>query len=216
VLVDLSHTIEDGMGIYPILPPPRIGAMLDHESSRERYEGKAEFHLGQYDLSGATGTYLDSPFHRHREAPDLSALDLDGLVGLPGVVLRHGGPGREVMPPPEDGEIDVRGRAVLLNTGWAARWGTDAYWHGSPFLGGALLDRLVDERPALVGIDTGNIDDVDDLTRPAHTRLLAMGIPIVENLADLSALPREGFRFTAVPPRIVGGSNFPVRAFAEV
>ncbi len=216
MLVDLSHPIEDGMRIYPILPRPEIGAFLDHDASREHYAGKAEFHLGQYDLSGATGTYLDAPFHRHRDAADLSMLGLEGLVGLSGVVLRQAGSGREIETGPDDAALDLRDRAVLLNTGWASRWGSDAYWEDSPFLGGPLLDRLVGERAALVGIDTGNIDDVQDLTRPAHTRLLAAGIPIVENLADLSALPRAGFRFTAVPPKIVGGSNFPVRAFAEV
>jgi arylformamidase len=214
VLVDLSHPIEDGMRIYPILPPPRIGATLDHDASRERYEGRAEFHLGQYELSGGTGTYLDAPFHRHRDGTDLSALPLEGLVGLPGVVLGHAGSGRAFEPDDED--VDVRGKAVLLRTGWASRWGTDAYWGDGPFLGVPLLDRLVGDEAALVGIDAGNIDDVHDLERPAHTRLLAAGIPIVENLADLSSLPRDGFRFTAVPPKVVGGSNFPVRAFADV
>jgi arylformamidase len=214
MLVDLSHPIEDGMRIYPILPRPEVGATLDHDASREHYEGNAEFHLGQYSLSGGTGTYLDSPFHRHRAATDLSGLTLEQLVGLPGVVLEHAGPDR--MFTPADANPDVRGHAVLLRTGWATRWGSDAYWEEGPFLGGALLDRLVDRHAALVGIDIWNIDDVHDLTRPAHTRLLAAGIPIVENLADLATLPHDGFLFTAVPPRIVGGSNFPVRAFAEV
>jgi arylformamidase len=129
-------------------------------------------------------------------------------------VLDHTGPDRRFTPDAQPGEL--RGRAVLLRTGWAGRWGSDDYWAKGPFLAGALLDRLVAERAALVGIDIWNIDDTDDLTRPAHTKLLAAGIPIVENLADLSDLPSDGFRFTAVPPRVVGGSNFPVRAFAEV
>jgi arylformamidase len=214
VLVDLSHPIEDGMRIHLILPRPEIGASLDHDTSRQHYEGKAEFHLGQYTLSGGTGTYLDAPFHRHREAADLSGLSLDRLVALPGTVLSHAGPGRGFTPDAEPGELG--GRAVLLRTGWARRWGSDDYWEEGPFLGGALLDRLVEERAALVGIDIWNIDDTHDLTRPAHTKLLAAGIPIVENLADLSGLPSDGFRFTAVPPKVVGGSNFPVRAFADV
>jgi arylformamidase len=214
VLVDLSHSIEDGMRIYPILPRPEVGAFLDHEASREHYEGKAEFHLGQYALSGGTGTYLDAPFHRHREAADLSGLRLDLLVALSGLVLGHAGPDRTFSPVDEPG--DLGGKAVLLRTGWAQRWGSDDYWEEGPFLGGALLDRLVDERAAIVGIDIWNIDDIHDLTRPAHTKLLAAGIPIVENLADLTVLPSDGFRFTAVPPKIVGGANFPVRAFADV
>jgi kynurenine formamidase len=214
MLIDLSHPIEDGMAIYPGLPRPVVGAFLDHDASQERYEGKAEFHLGTVAFAGATGTYLDSPFHRHRDAADIAALPLERLAGLPGVTLDHdGGPAAigalERLP-------GVNGHAVLLRTGWAERWGSDAYWEQGPFLGGDLLDALVAATPALVGIDTGNIDDMSDLTRPAHTRLLAADICIVENLADLTPLPASGFRFTAVPPAVVGGSNFPVRAFAEI
>jgi arylformamidase len=209
--IDLSHAIEDGMRVYPGMPEPRVGVLIEREASRERYEGKAEFHLGTYAFPGAVGTYLDSPFHRHRDGADLAELSLDALVALPGVVIDLG-LGDLLGPMPDD----VTGRAVLLRTGWAERWGTDAYWEPGPFLGGSLLDLLVDRRAALVGIDIWNIDDVRDLTRPAHTGLLAAGIPIVENLASLGGLPGTGFRFTAVPPKVVGGSNFPVRAFAEV
>lgn len=214
MLIDLSHPIEDGMAIYPGLPRPEVGAFLDHEASRDRYEGKAEFYLGTVALTGATGTYLDAPFHRHRDAADLASLRLAALVGLPGVVVDHdGGPGavEALLELPT-----IMGHAVLLRTGRAARWGTEAYWEQGPFVGGELLDALVAGAPALVAIDTGNIDDMGDLTRPAHTRLLGAGIVIVENLANATSLPATGFRFTAAPPAIVGGSNFPVRAFAEL
>jgi kynurenine formamidase len=211
MLIDLSHPIEDGMRVYPGMPAPEVGALMEREASRERYEGKAEFHLGRYSFPGAVGTYLDSPFHRHRGGPDLADLPLDSLAALPGLLVDLG-PGASPILTPDD----VAGRAVLLRTGWADRWGTDAYWDPGPFPGPSVLDLLVEGRAALVGIDTWNIDDVRDLSRPAHTRLLAAGIPIVENLASLERLPRSGFRFTAVPPRIVGGSNFPVRAFAEL
>jgi kynurenine formamidase len=214
VLVDLSHPIVDGMAVFPGLPRPVIGATLDHDASRPNYEGKAEFYLGHLSMSGGTGTYLDAPFHRHRGAADLSQLALDGLVGLPGVVLDLVDDGATLAASLDPSE--ARGAAVLLRTGWATRWGTDAYWLPGPALTGALLEALLAAGPALVGIDRGNIDDVADLARPAHTRLLGAGVPIVENLADLSSLPRRGFRFTAVPPKVVRGSNFPVRAFAEL
>jgi kynurenine formamidase len=214
MLLDLSHPIEAGMRVHPGLPAPEVGATLDHEASRERYQGFAAFHLGAYRLSGGTGTYLDAPFHRHRGGADLAALPLDRLVKLPGLVLDHEGGGRSFVARVDPDEI--AGAAVLLRTGWGARWSTEAYWERGPFLAGPLLDLLVERGAALVGIDIWNVDDVEDLSRPAHTRLLAEGIPIVENLADLSGLPRSGFAFTAVPPMVVGGSNFPVRAFAEV
>ena len=61
-----------------------------------------------------------------------------------------------------------------------------------------------------------NIDSIEDLTRPAHQGLLGAGIPIVEHLTTLDALPERGARFFAVPPKVSGFGTFPVRAFAII
>lgn len=212
--VDLSHRIEDGMAGYPGLPAPRVGAFLTHTLSRSRYAGKAEFFIGRVEMVGNTGTYLDSPFHRYAEGADLSQLPLEALAGLPGLVVDA----PELRAPVrlECAEEEVRGRAVLVRTGWDRRWGTPRYWELGPYLASESLELLIRAGAALVGVDFWNVDDTEDLSRPAHTRLLAAGILIVEHLANLGALPREGFRFFAVPPAVVRGSSFPVRAFAEV
>lgn len=215
MFVDLSFPIEDGMPTLPgVLPEARISAILDHDASRERYEGKAEFYLGRFDIPGNTGTYVDAPFHRHRDREDLSGLELERLAGIPGIV---------VDAPADAGPIDigvaaaeVKGRAVLVRTGWDRLWGSDAYFQGDPWLSAATLDVLIEGGATLLGVDFNNVDDTTDPERPAHTRLLGAGIPIVEHLRGLDALPREGFRFSAVPPAIVGGASFPVRAFAEL
>jgi kynurenine formamidase len=206
--VDLSFALEDGMPALPgVLPEARIEAILDHEASRHRYQGKAEFYLGRVDMPGNTGTYVDAPFHRHRDREDLAR-----LAGLPGVV---------VAAPAKAGPVDLplarmAGRAVLVRTGWDRRWGTEAYWEPGPWLSTAALDLLIDGGAALVGVDWANVDDTTDPVRPAHTRLLEAGVLIVEHLRRLERLPGDGFRFFAVPPRIVRGASFPVRAFAEV
>jgi arylformamidase len=67
--------------------------------------------------------------------------------------------------------------------------------------------------PAFVGIDSLNIDDVADLSRPAHTNLLGAGIPICEHMTNLAAVPATGARLHAVPIAWVGGATFPVRAY---
>ena len=215
MLIDLSFAIEDGMPALPgVLPEARVEPILDHDASRERYQGKAEFYLGKVDMSGNTGTYVDSPFHRHREGDDLAMLPLDRLAGLPGVLV-------EAPPQPGAVEIalpaaDLQGRAILVRTGWDRRWPGDSYWEPGPFLSEAAVASMVEGGAALVGVDFTNVDDTSDPSRPAHTRLLGAGIPIVEHLRGLEALPQEGFRFWAVPPAIVRGASFPVRAFAEV
>lgn len=213
--VDLSFAIEDGMPVYPgVLPEPTIDAILDHDASRPRYEGKAEFYLGRVTMSGNTGTYVDAPFHRHRDREDLDGIPLDRLAGLPGVV---------VDAPAEAGPVEialqsgaVAGRAVLVRSGWDSRWGTEGYWEPDPWLATTAVDLLVEGGAALVGVDWTNVDDTTDPARPAHTRLLDAGVLIVEHLRGLDQLPADGFRFFAVPPRIVGGASFPVRAFAEL
>jgi arylformamidase len=214
-LIDLSHPIEDGMSAYPGLPPVRIFTILDHDASRDRYRGLAEFHLGGAELSGNTGTYLDTPFHRFRDREDLAALPLETVVGLPGIILDPDGAERAVSLKGVE-EESLRGHAVLVRTGWDARWGSEEYWSDAPFLPAAVVERLITARVRLVGVDFGNVDDTGDLSRPAHTGLLAAGIPIVENLRGLERLPREGFVFSAPPVAVVCGAAFPVRAFAEV
>lgn len=215
MFVDLSFPIEDGMPTLPgVLPEARVGAILDHQASRKRYQDKAEFYLGRVDMPGNTGTYVDAPFHRHRDREDISGLALERLAGVPGIVI-DARPQAAAVDIPLSAD-DIRGRAVLVRTGWDRHWGTEQYFEGDPWLSTDALDLLIDGGATILGVDFNNVDDTTDPERPAHTRLLGAGIPIVEHLRGLEALPSDGFRFFAVPAPIVGGASFPVRAFAEL
>jgi arylformamidase len=213
--VDLSHTIEDGQPTLPgFLPEARVGAIFDHQQTRPRYEGKAEFFLGRVDIPGNTGTYVDVPFHRYPDGEDIAAVGLERLAGLPGVIVDASAENSPVdLDLPED---QVRGRAVLVRSGWDSRWPGESYFEPDPYLSEAAIDLLIRGGAALVGVDWNNVDDTTDPARPVHTRLLDAGVLIVERLTGLEALPREGFRFFATPPKIVRGASFPVRAFAEL
>lgn len=167
-------------------------------------------------MIGNTGTYLDSPFHGFADGLDLAGLALDGLVNLAGLVVRVvGRPSRSVGADVLAGH-QARGRAVLIHTGWDRHWATDQYGHGHPYLTADGAAWLAAEGAGLVGIDSLNIDDTDDLSRPAHTSLLRASIPIVEHLTGLEQLPLDGFRFTAAPPRVAGMGTWPVRAYATL
>jgi arylformamidase len=219
--LDLSHPIEDGMAVAPGLPSPRIEPYLSHAASRARYAGQAAFEITRLFLVGNTGTSLDSPFHRFADGTDVAAVGLERLAGVPGLrldaVAVTGGAERAVSAAPGTVEPDaLRGRAVLLRTGWDRHWGTAGYWRASPFLVTALVDRLVRAGPALVGVDLPNVDDTDDPSRPAHTRLLRAGIPILESLHGLDRLPASGFRLFALPLAVAGAAAVPVRVVAEV
>ena len=210
-LVDLSHTVEHGMVTYKGLPAPLICDFLSREASRAIYSPGTEFQIGRIDMVANTGTYVDSPFHRYAGGKDLAQLPLESLAHLEAVVIRN--TGRAIEAAAFDG-LDLRGKAVLIATGWDRHWRTDAYFEGHPFLTRAAAERLAEAGAALVGIDSYNIDDTADWSRPAHSILLAVEIPICEHLCNLGALPERGFRFSAVPVKVSGFGTFPVRAFA--
>ena len=132
------------------------------------------------------------------------------------MLVRATGSGRRGIEVLDLAPLEVRGKAVLLHTGWDVHFGTPRYGDPAPFLTDAGAAWLVEQGAALVGIDSINIDDSGDPARPAHSRLLAAGIPIVEHLRGLEQLPPSGFRFSAAPPRIQGLGSFPVRAYAVV
>jgi arylformamidase len=215
-LIDLSHTIEHGMTTYPGLPPPIICDYLSREASPTRYASGVEFQIGKIEMVANTGTYLDSPFHRYADGNDLSQLPLDALADLEAVIVRiPAGASRAISPAAFRG-IPLPGKAVLVQTGWDVHWRTERYLSGHPFLTEAAAQFLLDEGVSLVGIDSLNIDDIEDLARPVHSRLLAAGVPIVEHLCNLASVLPGDLRFFAVPAKVAGFGSWPVRAFVHV
>jgi kynurenine formamidase len=211
--VDLSHVIVDGMTTYKGLPGPHICDYLSREQSAAHYDDGSTFQIGRIDMVANTGTYLDVPSHRYEKGDDLAAVALERLAGLDGLCVRS----VEMAAGPELLEgLDVRGKAVLIHTGWNLHWGKPSYQEGHPFLAEAAARLLVDRGAALVGIDSHNIDDTRVRTRPVHSLLLGAGIPICEHMTGLGALPPSDFRFFAAPPKVAGMGTFPVRAFAEI
>jgi arylformamidase len=212
-LIDVSHTIEHGMVTYKGLPAPHICDYLSREASRERYAPGTEFQIGKIEMVANTGTYVDSPFHRYADGRDLADLPLSSLANLDCVVARIGRGGSRAIDRLPLAPEEVRGRAVLVQTGWDRHWRTEAYYDGHPHLTGELARWLVGAGAALVGIDSHNIDDTDTGARPVHSVLLRHDIPIVEHLRGLGAVPERGGRFFGVPVKVRGFGTFPVRAF---
>jgi kynurenine formamidase len=210
---DLSHVIEDGMVTYPGLPVPQIRPDSVSALGRTSYGPGVEFQIGEVTICGNTGTYLDSPFHRYPGADDLSELPLDKLAELDGVKVDVTAAGARAVDRSQLLPYDCRGKAVLVHTGWDRHWGTSEYFRNQPFLTADAATYLAGTGAVLVGIDSLNIDDTGDPDRPVHSQLLAAGIPICEHLTNLGALPPDGFRFSAVPPKLRSFGTFPVRAY---
>ena len=204
------------MATYKGLPGPEICDFWSRADSAAFYDDGSTFQISRIDMVANTGTYLDTPFHRFEDGADLSAIALEQVAGLIGLVVRAPHTRGLAVGAEALAGLDVRGKAVLIHTGWDAHWRTDAYFADHPFLTSEAADALVAGGAALVGIDSHNIDDTSTRARPVHTRLLGAGVLICEHLTKLAALPDSGFRFSAVPPKFCGVGTFPVRAFAEI
>lgn len=214
--IDLSHVIEDGMVTFKGLPGPAICDFWSREASTDNYDDGSSFQIGRIDMVANTGTYLDAPFHRHEQGRDLAELDLVRLSYVPAIVVRQAFADGLAIDADAFAGLALEGKAVLVHTGWDRHWRSETYFANHPFLTRAAAELLVAQGAALVGIDSYNIDDTRTRGRPVHTILLSADVPICEHLTRLDDVPDNGFRFSAVPPKIKGMGTFPVRAHALI
>ncbi|MCE7041504.1 cyclase family protein [Dyadobacter sp. CY312] len=213
-LIDLSHIIFDGLITYKGLPAPVICDFLSRENSVGKYDEGTTFQIGKIEMVSNTGTYIDCPFHRYEDGKDLSEIALEAFADLHAITI-------DATNAIEIGKSyfenkEIRGKAIIVHTGWAKHWNTEAYFENHPFLTHDAAEYLRDCQVKLVGIDSHNIDDTNGKSRPVHTILLGSEILIVEHLCNLDQLPETDYLFSAVPPKFKGVGTFPVRAFAKV
>jgi len=214
VLVDLSHTIFDGLITYKGLPAPIICDFLSRETSRQIYQEGTEFQIAKIEMVANTGTYMDCPFHRYEHGLDFSQIDVSEFVDIEGIAIdarNQTSIGKEYFE-----GYDLRNKAVIVYTDWSRHWNTESYFEGHSYLTEDAAIYLRDSGVKLVGIDSLNIDSIGGKDRPVHTILLGANILIVEHLTNLAGLPGKEFYFSAVPPKIKGMGSFPVRAYATL
>ena len=215
-IVDLSHTIENGLITYKGLPAPVICDYLSREESRKVYEEGTEFQIGKIEMVGNTGTYIDCPFHRYEHGKDFAALPAQLFTDIDGIKINVPYQRQKAIDASFFANLELKNKAVLVHTEWSEHWRTDVYFENHPYLTEDAAIFLRDLGVRLVGIDSHNIDDTAKKSRPVHSTLLAQEIFIVEHLCNLNQIPSNGFSFTALPPKLKGIGTFPVRAIARI
>ncbi|WP_229217223.1 cyclase family protein [Dyadobacter luteus] len=201
-LIDLSHVIFDGLITYKGLPAPIICDFLSRKNAVGKYEEGTTFQIGKIEMVSNTGTYIDCPFHRYENGKDLSETSLEAFANLKAVTI-------DATNTIEIGKTlfenkEIRGKAVIVHTGWSKHWNTETYFENHPYINREAAEYLHDCEVKLVGIDSHNIDDTRGNSRPVHTILLGSDILIVEHLCNLDQLPGDEYLFSAVPPKFKG------------
>ncbi|WP_415713309.1 cyclase family protein [Maridesulfovibrio sp.] len=208
--IDLSHTIKDGMPVFPGTETPCIEDVFTHE-----VHGFWEHKL---TLFSHVGTHLDAPAHMIKGAPTLDKMTTDRFIG-PGICVdcTHRNQNAPVISIddllPYESEIS-ESDFVLLNTGWYKHWGKNEYFTNYPALSPNAARWLMEFDLKGVGVDVISIDSAESSGYEVHTILLEHGTIIIENLTDLHLLPSDGFIFSCLPLKFDEADGSPVRAIA--
>ncbi|MFE5579907.1 cyclase family protein [Kitasatospora sp. NPDC056531] len=208
-LVDLTHQVTTAMPVYPGDPTVLLEPALTTATAGVNV---LALHLGSQ-----SGTHVDAPYHVDVTWPTLDGLPLERFTG-PAVVadLRGLEPRAAVTPELLAPALERcgEGSVLLLATGWARHWGTDAYL-AHPGLTAEAAEAIVAAGVRTVGVDALSVDPTPDPgpgdpavaalladltdehdqpaeepTLAAHRVLLGAsgGGVIAENLTDLRAL----------------------------
>ena len=232
-MVDLTHAYG-GDTLY--WPTDTTGFRLETLAEGQT-PGGYFYAAKQFATAEHGGTHLDAPFHFAEGGATVESIPLERLI-LPGIVLdvsRSAAADPDYLVTPDDvlaweeahGRVP-KGAAVLIRTGWAARWPDALAYLGDdtpgetgnlhfPGIGEAAARLLVEERGiGLLGIDTASVDYGQSTDFIVHQIGAAADVPNLENVADLSTLPPTGFLLAALPMKIEGGTGAPARIVALI
>jgi arylformamidase len=221
-IIDLSHRLCDGLKTHASHPRVIINDFVTHAFSEPRYTPPCKgFATKQLLLSDHAGTHVDAPCHFY---PGGETIETQGLDKYYGAALLLDVSDKKPRQPVDgdlvrstlarDGLAVHQGDIVLIRA-WNGEWGTEAF-HGAAGLEIGAAQWLSEQGMKAVGIDLGNIEDNQDMTRKVHLFLLGQKIPVYENLANLERLRVKRFLFAGFPLSLEGATGSPVRAVALV
>ncbi len=210
-VLDLTHPLYQGMPHATTIPAPSftpVRTMKEHG-----------LRCTMLELPTHCGTHLDAPSHFLADGGTLDDIDPDLLIGPAVCVELDVAADTEITPAdlaPAAGRLRPHD-ALLLRTGWDARYGREDYLH-HPFLSVEAAAWLVEVGVRLVGVDTVTPEMPGPLRPagypcPVHTTLLGGGVLILENL-DLRPVAGRRCTLFVGALRLAGGDGAPARVLA--
>ncbi len=205
-IIDLSHTIHQGMPVFPGTEQPVL-----HQTSSIEKNGFAERKI---TLFSHVGTHLDAPAHILKDTADLSTLPIEQFFGK-AICIKISESSRHIDTETLSPFADMLPKLsfVLFSTGWEKYWGDARYFSGYPTLSENAAMTLCRYSLKGVGFDTISADKEDSTSLPIH-RILLQHMIIIENLNNLKPLGSGAFLLSCLPLKIEHGDGSPIRAAA--
>jgi arylformamidase len=207
-IVDLTHTFDNGMPVFPGLPEPSFAPI-----ARVEEDGYA---MTSYSMLNHIGTHVDAPAHQIAGGDTLDEIGLERLVtdALTIDVSQRSRHGAIPLAELEPHLGDVRpGDIVLLYSNNARNYGRAAYWTGWSYPDADAAHALIDCGVSAIGFDGPSADPVDSTTFDLHRVWLGNGRLILENVNNLDQLP-ERAQIVVAPMKVARANGAPARIFA--
>lgn len=210
--IDLSYPLSAETPLFPGTHPVQIQFLERSEDPPNH--GRRSLNVSRLAVTVHTGTHMDAPFHFFGSGETIDQIDLGRCIGRALLLDVSTAATRSEIHLQDIPGLEQKLKKIpkfVLNTGWARRWGTDAYFSDHPCISKRSAEFLVSCRTQLVGIDTPSVDRPPF---PAHLALLGNGVVIVENLTNLGLIHAEEFHLSVLPLKLTGTDGSPVRAVA--
>ncbi|MCQ2484895.1 MAG: cyclase family protein [Clostridia bacterium] len=209
-IIDLTHTINESMPVYPGTEPPKLEPASTYE--------KDGFRETLLTMFSHTGTHMDAPGHLFPERTTLDEFDVAQFAGKALVI--------DCRDVPDGGEITLervmqygdkaeKADFLLFNLGWDKKWGSDEYFGDYPCINDDVVDFIINTGKKGLGFDVIGVDPIPDAMLVRHRKLFAEHeIVNIENLKNLDKCGDELFTFLALPLKFENSDGAPVRAVA--
>jgi kynurenine formamidase len=202
MLIDVSMPIVAGSVFRLGTPPVEIATRKFHNESEGEYE------TVMLSLPAHTATHVDLVFRDRRIAPER-------MIG-PGKLLdATGAAGHQIQLSDIEGQVAIEtGDFVFFRTGWSEFAGTDRYYE-HPELSPDVVQWLASKGVNAAGIDALGLGR--DRRHGDYDRLLAENdMFVIENLANLSAVPKREFTVYCLPLHIEDMDAIPARVLVGI
>jgi arylformamidase len=203
-IIDLSHTIEEGMPVYPGTEKPVIRKIssIDDDGFLENY----------FSISTHTGTHLDVPAHLFTGGKTLECIEAPSFFGKAARIDCRNMQQISKTLIKDTLKHSALPDFLLFFTGWDSLWGEEKYFQGYPILDKNAAEFIASCPLKGIGIDAASFDAFNDTELRNHKILIKKNLLLIENLCNLVGLPEKEFFFSCFPLKIRGVDGSPVRA----
>jgi kynurenine formamidase len=218
--IDLTHTLTSGIPQWGVDCGFQCCVHLDYADGNM----DTTFCVQKLEMYAGIGTHMDAPAHCIPGASTIDVINFDQLI-VPCAMIDVSTKADEKYSVTCDdieafeaqyGKI-VQGTFVIIYTSWDKYWEQPSYRNNLvfPSVSQQAADLLVARDIVGLGIDTLSPDRPNS-GFPVHQIVLGAGKYIIENIANASQLPAKGAYIAALPIKIKGGTEAPVRLIGIV